>query len=169
MATTATQIPLEVYLRTSYHPDCDYVDGEVQERNLGEFDHSQLQMAIAAWFHSHRNEWGIRVLPEQRVRVSASRVRIPDVCLVSRERPVEQVITAPPLAIIEILSPEDRVRRYNDRLEDYRAMDVQNIWVFDPTARTGFDWRAGWQERQRFEVAGTPIYLDIHELFASLD
>ncbi len=36
------QISLEEYLRTSYHPDRDYVDGEVQVRNLGEFDHGAV-------------------------------------------------------------------------------------------------------------------------------
>ena len=44
MATV--QISLEEYLQTSYHPDCDYVDGEVQERNWGEFDHATVQMFL---------------------------------------------------------------------------------------------------------------------------
>jgi hypothetical protein len=35
MATNVL-IPVSEYLKTSYSPDCDYVDGEVQERNLGE-------------------------------------------------------------------------------------------------------------------------------------
>ena len=29
-------IPVDEYLRTSYRPDCDYVDGEVLERNSGD-------------------------------------------------------------------------------------------------------------------------------------
>jgi len=37
------QISLADYLRTRYHPDCDYVDGEVQERNVGEFDQAAVQ------------------------------------------------------------------------------------------------------------------------------
>lgn len=169
MAATAIHVPLEVYFRTAYRPDCDYVDGEIQERNLGEFEHAQLQAALTAWFYAHRKEWNIHALPEQRVRVSATRVRIPDLCLVSRDHPVEQVVVTTPLVVVEILSPEDRVRRYNDRLEDYRKMGVRNIWVLDPATRTGFDWTAGWEERQRFEAAGTSIYLDIRELFAELD
>ena len=36
--------------RRVYRPDCDYVDGRVVERNLGERDHSKLQAAIAAYF-----------------------------------------------------------------------------------------------------------------------
>jgi Uma2 family endonuclease len=167
MATTA-QVGIETYLKTSYHPDCDFVDGEIEERNLGEFDHAQLQMAVAAWFYTHRTDWNVHVLPEQRVRVSATRVRIPDVCLVSRDLPIEQVIARPPVVVVEILSPEDRVRRYNDRLEDYRAMGVKNIWVIDPATQKGFDWISGWHERERFEAAGTPIYLDLPALFAEL-
>jgi hypothetical protein len=30
MASTPTLIPIEEYLRTSYHPDADYVDGEMR-------------------------------------------------------------------------------------------------------------------------------------------
>ncbi len=41
MATKAL-IPVSEYLRTSYSPDCDYVDGEVQERNLGEHRSQQI-------------------------------------------------------------------------------------------------------------------------------
>ena len=36
------------------------------------------------------------------------------------------------VAVIEVLSPEDRVSRYQQRLDDYRAMGVANVWVIDP-------------------------------------
>jgi hypothetical protein len=91
MATV--QISVEEYLRTSYHPDCDYVDGEVQERNLGEFDHAAVQMFLGNWFFQHRQEWQLHVLPEMRIRVSGRRVRIADLCLMARSQPVEQVLT----------------------------------------------------------------------------
>ena len=41
---TRPLIPVEVYLTSVYRPDCDYVDGEVLERNLGENDHGRLQV-----------------------------------------------------------------------------------------------------------------------------
>jgi hypothetical protein len=45
MATT--QALLEEYLRTDYEPDCepdcDHVDDELQERNVGEQEHSIVQ------------------------------------------------------------------------------------------------------------------------------
>lgn len=165
---TATTIPLEIYLKTSYRPDCDYVDGEIEERNLGEREHARLQMAIAAWLYARSEAWKIDVLPEQRVRVSATRVRIPDICLVSLELPFENVITHPPVVVIEILSPEDRVSRYNERLEDYRRMGVKHIWVVDPAERKGFNWSSGWLETERFAAEGTAITLDLKEIFAGL-
>ena len=42
---SATLISVAEYLTTAYSPDRDYVDGEVVERNLGELDHSSIQMA----------------------------------------------------------------------------------------------------------------------------
>ncbi len=36
----ATLIPLEEYLRTSYEPDMEYVDGVLVQRNVGKCSHS---------------------------------------------------------------------------------------------------------------------------------
>ncbi len=165
---TLTQLPLDQYLATSYRPDCDYIDGKIEERNLGEREHARLQTALILWLGPRVKAWNLEVLTEQRIRVSPERVRIPDICLVALDLPYEKVITAPPVAIIEILSPEDRVVRYNDRLEDYRRMGVANIWVVDPEERRGFDWSAGWQERTRFAALQGPVFLDLVEVFASL-
>jgi len=83
---TTTYIPVSEYLATSYQPDCDYVDGEVRERNLGEQPHGLVQGAIASIFRQRRKEWGLRSIPEQRVQVGPTRFRIADVCVVSFER-----------------------------------------------------------------------------------
>jgi hypothetical protein len=93
-----TLISVEEYLRTSYRPDCDYVDGEVQERNLGEWDHANLQTAVGFYLRSRQKEWGIQVVVEQRVQVSATRFRIPDVCAVLGQ-PDGQVLRKPPFPV----------------------------------------------------------------------
>jgi Uma2 family endonuclease len=168
MATV--QISLDEYLRSSYHPDCDYVDGEVQERNWGEFDHAVVQAFLAAWFFQHRDEWQLHVLPEMRIRVSATRVRIADICLMARSQPVEQVPTKPPLAVIEILSPEDRISRYGQRLADYRQMGIPNVWVIDPANRIGYDCStAAWLPVEEFRVAGTAISARLSDLWSELE
>jgi Uma2 family endonuclease len=168
MATLQTS--LSDYLRTSFHPDCDFVDGEVQERNLGEFDHAAVQAFLTSWFYQHRHDWALQVLPEMRIRVSERRVRIADVCLVSRGQPVEQVLTRPPLAVVEILSPEDRISRYNERLTDYRQMGIQNVWVIDPATRVGYDCSTtAWLPSEEFHVSGTSIFFPLSDLWKEMD
>lgn len=64
---------IEEYLRTSYSPDVDFVDGEIEERNLGEYEHAKVQSFVAQLFMKHEETWGTDVLVEQRIRVSATR------------------------------------------------------------------------------------------------
>lgn len=169
---TATPLPVTVdqYLHTSYSPDCDYVDGELQERNLGELDHAELQAALLMWFRSHDKQWDIRSLPELRIQVATNRFRVADVCLISRGAPVEQVPQHPPLAVIEVLSPEDRISRYQERLDDYRRMGVRHIWVVDPQTRRGYDCSTGsWIETMSFAIKDSPVAVDLPTIFAELD
>jgi Uma2 family endonuclease len=129
-------ISVEEYLATSYRPDCDYVDGEVVERNLGELDHGWLQGVLFAYFFTRRRQWNILVVPELRVQVKATRFRIPDLCVILGKTD-EQILTKPPFLCIEILSPEDRMKRVKERVTDYLEMGVPYVWVLDPkTKRT---------------------------------
>jgi Uma2 family endonuclease len=163
------QVSLSEYLRSSYSPDCDYVDGELQERNVGELDHAEVEGALVQWFRNHGSEWNIRAVPEMRVQTGPSRFRIADVCLIARDAPAEQVLQHPPLAVIEVLSPEDRVSRYHERLDDYRKMGVRNIWVVDPQNRSGYDCSTGsWIESILFAIKDTPIFVDLAPIFAEL-
>ena len=96
--------------------------------------------------------------------------RVADICVISTSAPREQIIHTPPLAVIEILSPDDRVSRYRQRLEDYRTMGVKNIWVIDPAERKGFDCSTGnWIEATDFAAVGTPVELHLDAIFADID
>jgi Uma2 family endonuclease len=168
----ANPLPISIteYLHTSYHPDCDYVDGVIEERNLGELDHAELQRAFILYLLPLEREWKIRTVPEIRIRIAEDRVRIADIAILSVTAPREQVIQTPPVAVIEILSPEDRIPRYADRLADYRRMGVKNIWVVDPATRNGFDCStADWIETTRFAAAEGPIQIDLAAIFAAVD
>ncbi len=132
-----TLISVEEYLATSYRPDCDYVDGEVVERNLGTRDHGWLQAAITAYFFNRRRQWNITVITELRVRVKPTRFRIPDVCVILGDTD-EQVLTRPPFICIEVLSPKDRMSRVEQRIADYLEMGVPYVWVLDPETRQAY-------------------------------
>jgi Uma2 family endonuclease len=141
--SSATFISVNEYLATSYRPDCDYVDGEIQERNLGEQPHSQTQVNLASFLHQRRSKWGIRVLTEQRVQVSETRFRVPDVCALLASDPRDPIVRKAPFLCIEILSPEDRVSRLNERLSDYFQMGVRFVWVIDPLTHRAFCYTPG--------------------------
>ena len=61
---TAIHIPIELYLHSSYEPDADYVDGEIQERHVGEFDHNTVQKALLVWFYLREQQWQVKVIQE---------------------------------------------------------------------------------------------------------
>ena len=88
---TATLISVEEYLATSYRPDRELIDGQLVERNLGEYDHSRLQTKVAGWFLNREREWNIRVVVEQRVQVKPEPVsysrRVRDFAGISRLSP----------------------------------------------------------------------------------
>jgi len=125
--SASTLISQAEYLSTSYRPDCDYVDGEVRDRNVGESEHSILQAAITAWFWNHQGEWQIEVRPEQRVQVSPTRFRAPDICVVRANQPREPIATAAPLACIEILSKDDSLRSMRERVKDYLDFGTEHV------------------------------------------
>lgn len=136
----ATQASVEGYLSTTYRPDCDYVDGEVVERTLGEYNHARTQGLTVSTLMLQEREWGITVLSEQRVQVRAERYRVPDVCVLGPDAPKEQIITRPPFLCIEILSSDDYMGRVMERIEDYFAMGVPHVWVIDPWRRRGYHY-----------------------------
>jgi Uma2 family endonuclease len=168
--STTTQIALSEYLQTSYRPDREYVDGELQERNVGKTDHARAQALLAIWFVAREADWDVLVTTGQRVRVAAGRVRIPDVTLARPGALSEDVLSTPPLCVIEILSPDDTYSRTWEKAQDYRKMGVENIWLIDPGTRSGQASTAnGWRETMEFEIAGTPVNLSLVEIFRNLD
>lgn len=169
---TVTLVPVEEYLHTSFDPDCDYIEGRIVERNVGERDHSLLQIALGSYLFTRRKEFGISVFTEQRIRVAPDRYRIPDLCVVVGPKPAEKVFTQPPFIVFEILSEEDRLSRIQERIDDYLAMGIPYVWVIDPT--THFAWRyttkANIPIRDGILRTETPeITIDLEEIFQSME
>ncbi len=90
---------------------------------------------------------------------------IPDVTILDRSQPTEQIITHPPLAVFEILSPEDTVQRLKRRLEDYRVMGIEEIWVIDPQDSTFCRYADGQLLRNdTFSHAGKGIVFEMNQI-----
>jgi len=133
----ATRVPLEEYLQTEYEPDCDYVDGALEDRNVGKKRHSRTQQRTILVLSPRVAPHGLEPLPEQRIQISTTKVRIPDICLCAADDD-EEVMHRPPPLCIEILSPEDRLSRLLKIVADYIAFGVPVIWIVDPYNREAF-------------------------------
>jgi len=64
-------ISVEEYLSTVYEHDCEYVDGVIEERDLGEFEHAFLQAILIGIFLKNREEWRILRFPNSAFRHNA--------------------------------------------------------------------------------------------------
>jgi Uma2 family endonuclease len=139
---------------------------------MGEESHAEIQAILARIIGNHRVEWGVRVLTEVRVQTTETNYRIPDVCLVPSFRPRGRVILYAPTLCVEILSPEDRMGDLLEKVSEYSALGVTDIWVIDPRKQLGYYASpAGLlkSEDGALRIAGTPIQISLAEVFAELD
>lgn len=168
----ATHISVSEYLRTTYRPDRDYVDGELKERNVGEQPHAHLQSILAGIFQNNRKAWGIRPLTEQRFQITPTRFRIPDVMVLRNTDSKDDIVAFAPLLCVEILSREDRLSEIRERVADYMSVGAKTAWVIDPWRRVAYEESAdGLKEPAdgMLRVNGTPIEISIEAIFRELD
>ena len=100
------------YLSTSFSDGyCEYVDGRVVQRNLGEIDHSNTQSRIVVYLALHYPQYWSAV--SVRVQVKPTRIRVPDVVLVAGPKP-------------------------SGRIEDYLAFGIPYVWVVNPRTGHGY-------------------------------
>jgi Uma2 family endonuclease len=165
-------IPVSEYLNTTYRPDCDYIDGEVKKRNVGERPHTQLQIILGAIFRQHSAEWRTIAMGDQRVQTSDENYRVADLCVIRETDPYELIIKTPPLLCVEILSRGDTLDELQERVDDYLLMGVENIWAINPWKKLGYVASARGFERVEdgmLRIEGTLIAINLFDVFAELD
>ena len=172
---TPPLVSVEEYLNTSY-PDGDreYIDGVVVERNLGAPSHSALQKILIVHLAAFEKSLQIAVRPECRTRIEETRYRVPDVLVMRRPfRQSNRVVLEPPLLIIEIVSPDDRLRETLQRFREYERLGVPHIVQMDPEDRTTFVFVNGDLVRRDLSGFEAPergeLPFDSRELLARLD
>lgn len=171
MAAAPIFVPLEEYLQSSYSPDAEYIDGRIEERNMGENDHSAWQKALVVWFETQAARTGIRVRPELRVQVDAYCFLVPDVTLLDRNLPLEPVATHPPIAVFEILSPGDSLKRLMKKGDRYEKMGIRTILILDPDgpAYRFFQGRLEPLVERAFTLEGSSARFDLDEIAKLVD
>lgn len=133
--SAVTLISIEEYLNTAYDPDMEYEDGVLVETNVGDLLHSAVQRNLIVSFAKQRPE--TRTYPAVRSRTREARFRLPDVAITLGRRE-GQYLAETPFIAIEILSEDDRMTRFIEKLKEYAEWGVPNIWVFDPRTRQMF-------------------------------
>ena len=172
---TPPLISVEEYLNTSY-PDGDreYLDGVIAERNLGTPNHSALQKILVVHLAAFEKPLQIAVRPECRTRIEETRYRVPDVLVMGRPfRQTSRVVLDAPLLIVEILSPDDRMRDTIQRFREYEKLGVPHIIQMDPEDRTTFLFVNGDLIRRDLTSIDLPghgvLPFDTRELLSRLD
>lgn len=170
MAAATSLITVEEYLKTMADPDCEYVAGVIEERNVGEYDHATWQTILATFFNVNKAGWEVKARTELRIQVASDRFRVPDVTILSRSAPREQIVTHPPLAVFEILSPEDSMTRMLEKLADYERMGIGSIWVIEPAKPLYFQYSEGkLVPASTFELPGTGFKVSLTEVEKLID
>jgi Uma2 family endonuclease len=167
MRMNAVLAPIEEYLETDYSPDREFVDGMVVDRHVGDRPHSLVQRNLVATFCARYPK--LFVWPEQRVRTSRNRCRIPDVCVTAQD-PLTDVFETPPLICIEILSRRDETSNVLEKLEEYAAAGVRYIWIVDPRRNKAFSYDGALREvTSAFVTTDEPVVeLPLADVFLGL-
>jgi len=162
---TATQVLVEEYLESVYEPECEYLDGDLVPRNIGLLDHSLAQRALLFSLASREKELGILVLPSQTIKLSPTRYLIPDLVILQGSEPDEQILTAPPLVCIEVLSIEDRTGPVLRKIAAYLDFGVRYVWILDTTARQALVFTAEGMAIAGQSLRAEHIEVPLNEIF----
>ncbi len=139
------ELTFEEYL--AYDDGTDYryalVDGRLVRMNpprgrhgkIIRFLNEQLQLAVKKATQPWVPCW------DTGVRTKKKTVRIPDLLVITREQEdaiddISAVLETPPLLIVEVVSPgsESAERDYENKRQEYEALQVPEYWVVDPVA-----------------------------------
>ena len=148
---------LAKYVNAEYPPE--FVRGELFYRSMPKWLHGNLQILIGSRLQTVGS-----ASSEIHLRLSDDVIRIADIAMFA-EIPGEEIPSTPPLVVVEIISPDDRHEDVFEKLREYRAWGVKNIWVVEPRLKEFhvFDSR-GIIEVKAFELPG--LRIDAAELFA---
>jgi Uma2 family endonuclease len=124
---------------------CELVDGRIVRMSPTSYRHGEIEARIAEALAAFVRPRDLgRVLTGEvglYTRRNPDRLRGADVLFISHEthsrrtRGMAYLDVAPEL-VVEVLSPDDRAVEVNQKLHEYFAIGVRQVWVADPEARS---------------------------------
>jgi Uma2 family endonuclease len=165
---TRTQVTAEQYLRMPFEHDAEFVHGEIVERAMPDYVHGRTQGLLTVLLEGLGRAHGLLGCAGLRMKIAPDVYRVADVAVFTA-RPREPFPDTPPLVTIEVLSKDDRHSDLMQKLEEYLAWGVANIWVVDPiTKRFSAYTHLGLQNVSSFSLADYPFQLTPSDLFSDL-
>ncbi len=119
----------------------EFVDGHAVPKVSPKFFHSTLQLTLGMLLHVWckgkgrvGSEWAILLK-----RKGKDWAPVPDLTYVSYERLPKswqrnEACPVPPELVIEILSPDQTMKEFEEKARDYFAAGVLRVWIVDPEA-----------------------------------
>ncbi|MBE9036704.1 Uma2 family endonuclease [aff. Roholtiella sp. LEGE 12411] len=139
-ASTGNKLTLEEFLAL---PEGDvnyeFVDGYAVPKVSPKFFHSTLQLTLGlllrTWFKGKGrvgSEWAILLK-----RKGKDWAPVPDLSFISYKRLPKswqrnEACPVPPELVIEIISPDQTMKEFEDKAKDYFAAGVSRFWVVNP-------------------------------------
>jgi Uma2 family endonuclease len=167
--TTGTAVSVEEYLRTSYEPNCEYIDGVLIQKPMPTTGHSRLQLRLGALIDLRfPNFW---VGSELTVQVAAKKFLVPDLAVqdgsfVQKPYPIEPIVLC-----IEITSPGDSLNETLAKCEVYHKWGTLNTWIVDPENSRAWQFVKGSPAEeigQSGELQAGPIHIPVADIFRGL-
>jgi Uma2 family endonuclease len=122
-------------------PASEYACGEAMQKPMPDGPHAAIQAFLIVVLYPFLAQTGVgRVLPELRCIFGPpgrERTYVPDLVYVCNAHlPIPQHLHAAPDLAIEILSPDQHVSHFLDKIQFYLLYGVRLVWVLDPATRT---------------------------------
>ncbi len=168
MASVAGLVSAEEYLRTTYKPACDYIDGVLRQKPMPTWKHGVIQTQLGSAINGSRTH---RAASELAVRLRQGKYLVPDVAVQAKPE-IQDPYPSEPIALcIEVLSPEDRFSEALAKCDDYLAWGVPMTWIVDPEERRA--WQYSGRTPREIPATGSltagDLAVPLSELFSVLD
>jgi Uma2 family endonuclease len=162
---TATQTPIDEYLRTFYEPANEYIDGELRPKAMGTKKHGRLQARIAFLLEQR----GLEAPSELTCKLSPTRYLIPDVA--AAPHIADPYPTEPVLLCVEILTSEDRLSAAFAKCEMCHDWGVPYCWLFNSESRVAWEYHKSGEPEKRTTsdiIHAGDIQIPMQELLANI-
>jgi len=138
--TTVRKLTFEEYLNYDDGTDKRYEfnDGELVEMTppIGLHERIVAFLCFCLTLETKQKVYAYRVRSNGVEIWTGKRTRRPDVCILSKQQELDilrkaAILFAPPLLVIEVVSPDYRHVDRQEKLHEYQNMGIQEYWIVD--------------------------------------